>query len=89
MAVDPFENFAQSPMAPATDCFGILPSDVADLPSATKALYIGTGGDVNVLAVSASGPVVLRNVGAGTILPIRVAKVLASGTTADHIIGLG
>lgn len=89
MAVDPFEKFAESPMAPASDCFAVSPSDADELPRVPKALYVGTAGDVNIVAVASETPVVLRNVTAGSILPIRVARVLASGTTADHIVGLG
>ena len=46
MFQDPFERTTDSPMAPAEVCFAITPSDVLDLPRATKAIYVGLAGDV-------------------------------------------
>ena len=40
------ENSHDSPVAPAESCFAIEPDDAADLPRATKALFIGSGGDL-------------------------------------------
>ena len=87
MAIDTFKNFADSPMAPASDCFAVQPSDSAQLPRVTKALYIGTSGDVNLQCVQSGAAVTFRNVGAGSFLDVRAVAVLATGTTADHIGG--
>ena len=52
----------------------------------TKALYVGTGGNVNV--VMEGGQTVLHsNVPSGAILPIRVKQVLNTNTTASTIVG--
>lgn len=88
MFEDPFMMSVDSPSAPAALCFSVTPNDLADLPRATKAIYIGQGGDVALVSVRSDVPVIFRNVPAGAILDVRVQAVRATGTTADHIIGL-
>ncbi len=88
MQQDPFRNQADSPMAPAEFCFEITPSDTAELMCATKALYIGEGGDLVVTSVRADNPVVFTGVPSGSIIDVRARKISASGTTATNIIGL-
>lgn len=88
MVHDPFRNAADSVTAPAENCFAIVPDDVADLPSATKAIYIGTGGDVTLRPVAGDTDVVFRNLADGSVLDVRVRAVRAAGTTADDIVGL-
>ncbi len=50
-------------------------------------LYVGTGGDVSI-QTSAAQPVILKNVGDASFIPINVGRVNASGTTATDIIAL-
>lgn len=50
-------------------------------------LYVGTGGDVNI-QTSATAPVLLKNVGDASFIPINVGRVNASSTTASDIIAL-
>ena len=71
MFQDPFERTTDSPMAPAEVCFAITPSDVLDLPRATKAIYVGLSGDVALSPVRGDTPVVFKKVNAGTILDVR------------------
>jgi hypothetical protein len=86
---DPFESAADSPVAPAESCFAIVPDDAAELPRATKALFIGSGGDLTVRAVRDGEPVTFRNLAPGSILDVRARAVLQTGTTAGDIVGLG
>ena len=88
MFKDPFESAADSVTAPSEFCFPITPDDSLDLPQATKALYIGAGGDVTVLPVRNDAPVTFRSVAAGMVLDVRARAVLATGTTAANIVGL-
>ena len=88
MFQDPFDRNTDSPTAPAEDCFAITPSDSADLPRATKAIYVGQAGHVALVTVRGSSAVVFRNVAAGTIIDVRVRAVKATGTTAGEIVGL-
>jgi hypothetical protein len=85
---DPFAGQADSTMSPATRCFAVTPSDSADLPQATKALYVGTAGDVVLLSIDSAASVAFRNVPAGSILDVRARAVRATGTTAADIVGL-
>ncbi|WP_086606502.1 spike base protein, RCAP_Rcc01079 family [Erythrobacter donghaensis] len=88
MPIDPFANAADSLTSPAGNCFAIVPSDTVDLPVNAKAIYIGSGGNLVVLAMNAAAPVTLRNTIAGSILDIRVRRILATGTTAQDLVGL-
>lgn len=84
---DRFENRAQSLEAPASDGFAITPNDGADLSETSRALYIGTGGAISL--VLASGVALsFANVHGGTILPLRVKAIKATGTNASDMIGL-
>lgn len=88
MPVDSFSSFVDSPIAPASRCFSVVPSDDAELAVVTKALYVGSGGDVVLRAVDAVADVTFRNVSAGSTLDVRVRAVRAAGTTAADIVGL-
>jgi hypothetical protein len=63
----------------------VTPSDSTVL-TPTRALYVGTAGNVSVLMMNGV-TVTFSNVQAG-ILPIQVTQVLATGTTASNIIAL-
>jgi len=88
MFEDPYRQSVDSPMTPAENCFVIAPSDTAELPRATKAIYIGEAGDVTLVPVRGKTPVTFRNLPAGLILDVRVRAILASGTTARELVGL-
>ena len=65
-----------------------MPDDTADLPAATKAIYVGSGGDVPLQLVGSDGEVVFSNVPTGTVLAVRVAAVRQTGTSAANLVGL-
>lgn len=73
---------------PATRAFDVTASDTVDFSQGlSRALYVGTGGDVAVVMVSGNA-VVFRNVQAGSVLPVQAKRVNATGTTASNILGL-
>lgn len=84
---DRFANHAASLDAPADTAFVITPNDAADLADTTRAIYVGGAGNLAVTMVS-GGDVILSAVPAGTVLPLRVRRVKATGTTATAIVGL-
>lgn len=88
MPQDPFESVSDSLIAPAEFCFAIIPDDGIDIDRATKAIYIGSGGDIALQLLGTNAPVTFRNVPAGTVIDVRVARVWAAGTTATDIVGL-
>jgi len=73
---------------PATRVAAVTPSDTANLSTPSRALYIGTAGDVAVIPAGQTTPVTFVGVLAGSIIPVRVSRVLATGTTADDILSL-
>lgn len=84
----PFENYTDSPTAPALICFDIEPNDAADIARVTKALYVGEGGDVVLRSALGDSDVTFRNLPAGYILDVRVSAVRSTGTTAASLVGL-
>ncbi|MEE4200897.1 spike base protein, RCAP_Rcc01079 family [Erythrobacter sp.] len=84
---DPFAASTDSVIAPARHAFAIIADDANDLALFTKALYIGTGGDLVVRPVDSDADVTFRNVQTGAILDVRCRAVRASGTSAADIVG--
>jgi hypothetical protein len=77
-------------MTPAVDASAVTPGDTTLNP--TRALYIGTGGNLTVqMAADLDGEggetVTFISVATGSILPISVIKVTAA-TTASSIVAL-
>jgi len=71
--------------APAGGAFVVTPSNTTKFRA--NALYVGTTGNVAVTMEDGS-QVTFSTVPAGSVLPLRVSQVLATGTTASNIIGL-
>ncbi|MHA7820218.1 MAG: spike base protein, RCAP_Rcc01079 family [Erythrobacter sp.] len=88
MIDDPFAGTTNSLISPALDCFEITPDDSSDLTTATKAIYIGIGGDIVLRAVGSDSDVTLRNTIGGSIIDVRVRAIRSTGTTATDIVGL-
>ena len=70
----------------ASNGAAVTPSDSTEL-AGVRALYVGVAGNV---AVVMAGGASLTFVGAaaGSILPLRVTKVMSTNTTATNIIAL-
>lgn len=83
-AVDPFNGQSPTAQSPPTSGAAVTPADGADLASVTKALFVGGAGALAVVMADGSS-VTLTGVTAGAYLPIRVARVKSTGTTATNI----
>lgn len=70
---------------PATRAATVVPSDTADLSHISSALYVGVKGDVKLVTHSFE---TVTFVAVSGILPVRVRRVFASGTTASAILAL-
>jgi hypothetical protein len=71
---------------PAYDAATVTPSDSTHLGN-VRGLFVGGAG--NVAVTTAKGTTLtFTGVVAGTILPVMVAKVLSTGTTATNIAAL-
>lgn len=88
MPFDPFDSTSDSLISPAKVAFAITPDDAAQLPGATKAIYVGTGGDIAFVLIGSDTPVLFRNVPDGSIMALRLRAVRAAGTTAADLVGL-
>lgn len=84
---DDFSSYNDGLTTPAVAAEAASPSDTLDMEFVTRAIYVGQGGDMNVMLKSGD-TVLMRNMQAGVIYPLRVIRVLATGTTAVDIVGL-
>jgi hypothetical protein len=66
--------------------FSITPDDDNDLAQIANAIYCGGAGDI-VLVTPSGAQLTFSAVAAGTVLPFKAKKVLATGTTATNLIG--
>lgn len=69
------------------DAFAITPNDTVAAPF--TALYIGGAGDVTLISRNTGASVVFKAVPVGTTLYVAGSQVMATGTTATNIVGLG
>ena len=80
-------HFPRGNGTPGVGAFAITPDDGDDLPFVTRAVYIGGEGDLAVKPVDGD-PVTFVGLSAGTVLPVQITRVYATGTTATNLIGL-
>lgn len=82
-------NRAITEPGPATEAEAVTPDD--STIQYWRSLYVADGGagkDVTVVPIAGSDPVTFADVPIGTILPIAVKKVMATGTTSTDIVGM-
>jgi hypothetical protein len=84
---DKFSEYTSGLSSPICGGFEIIPDDASDLVSLTRAIILENGGDVTVLLKNGD-TLTLPSLTAGVIYPIRVVRVLATGTTATGLKGL-
>ena len=78
-------------MSMYTHAEALTKSDSTIVPSSIKALYVGGAGDVAVVMLddsSTASAVTFKAVPVGTILPIRVQKLMSTNTSATLVLGL-
>jgi hypothetical protein len=87
MTVSDFTDRAQSQTGPASLLRPVVPDDAADLPDgAARSLFVGGGGALAVVDISGRTATILS--APYQYHPIRVRRVLATGTTATAILAL-
>lgn len=85
---DKFDRYANEEIdSPASHAFAITKSDETIFDQPTRALWVGGAGDVAVRMMGGE-TVTFASVPAGTLLPVRVDKVLSTGTSASAIVGV-
>lgn len=91
---DYLTTWVKSANGPFVRAYTITPDSYNNLSRYPRAIYVGTTGNVQVLPITTTtplpSPVQFDAVPAGTILNIRVKKVLpvTTGTPAEGLIGL-
>lgn len=75
---------AQEQVQPAANGEAVTPNDSTTVYS--RGVWVGTGGDLAVTMYDSGQSVTFPNVQSGSLLPIRVSKVLSTGTTASDIV---
>ena len=86
MAVDTYPQ-SGGLESPASSAFAVSPSDASDLPTLTRALYVGVSGSLVVTLIGDASSVTFANLTAGWH-PIRARKIHATGTSAGSILGI-
>jgi hypothetical protein len=71
------------PMYPG-DAAAVTPSDTVDLAT-PSVVWVGTAGNVKVTTAQGT-EVVFTSVPGGTVLPVQVIRVWATGTAATNIV---
>lgn len=84
---DRFEGSVAGLSSPASHAFAVTPSDGVDLPEVTRAVYVGGSGSL-VATLSSGSTATFSGLIGGTILPMRIRRIHASGTTATALVGL-
>ena len=83
---DTFSSHAESLNTPPSHLLAVTPNDATDLPFASRGLNVAQAGTVRVTTVGGSTATV--SIAAGIVLPIRVTRVWATGTTAAGIVAM-
>lgn len=73
--------------SPGENAFAVTPSDVDNFPISARAVYVGGTGDASVITVGGD-TVTFVGLPTGSILPVRVIRVNATGTTASDLVAI-
>lgn len=65
----------------------VVPDDSTELARVSRALWVGTAGNITVLTAS-DQVVLIKNVPGGTLLPIQIKRVNNTATTASNMVSL-
>jgi hypothetical protein len=86
---DRFDKFFVNANDPADHAYAITPDATTDLANFTRAIYVGSGGNLTVTMVTETSNTFVTFVGVptGSVLPIRVKRV-STASTANSIVGI-
>jgi len=85
--LDKFQDHHNGLTGPICGGFDITPDDANDLAQMTRGVMVSSAGDVAVVLRDGDA-ITLPGLAPGVIYPLRIAKVLMTGTTATGIKGL-
>lgn len=84
---DKFSSHGADLESPALNAAAITPHDTNELSTWTRAIYVGTGGNI-VLVTAGGSEVTFTAVPQGAILPVRAKIVKNTSTTASNLVAL-
>jgi hypothetical protein len=85
MATAPLYQLDAKNAQPAVAAVAVATAD-ADLPTyPTRALWVGTAGNLSLVLADGGTAVTIKNVANGTLLPFSVKQVKAATTAADIV----
>lgn len=73
---------------PATSLVAVTASNTTVYSPPLRRVYIGTTGNIALLAQNDTVAVTFETVPAGTVLDVCAVKVMSTGTTASNIVGM-
>lgn len=85
-ATDLYAGMGPGVNSPCRHAAVVTPSDSTDL-TYVSVLFIGGSGNVAVIT-AAGETVTIAGVVAGSVLPLRVSRVMSTNTTATNIVAL-
>jgi hypothetical protein len=90
MANEPHGAGGSAPVRsdPVRNAAAVTTHDTNELASVTTGLYVGGAGNVTVVMAGGTSGVAFVGVPTGTILPLQVKIVMATGTDATNIVAL-
>jgi hypothetical protein len=88
MAANDPEGGASPTTQPIGDAAAVTPSDTVDLTTVCRGLWVGGGGNVELITFPGAHDVTFIGVPSGTLLPVRASRVKAGATTATSILAL-
>ena len=77
---------SSSDLAVGQAAFVIVPHNTTKFARRARAFYVGVGGDITVLT-GAGDVVQLKDVPQGSVIPLEIVRVNATGTTASSLVG--
>lgn len=83
---DPFQKLETGLNSPARNAYAVTPDDNTDLPTVSRALWVGTSGDVVAILANDSSAVTFKNVSG--FLAVAAKRIKATGTTATNVVAL-
>ena len=77
--------FVDTSIAPARNASAVTPHATNALANVSKALWVGTGGDLVVRCADDDADVTIPGVPSGSIIPVRVTHVRATSPAAGIV----
>lgn len=82
---DPYDSYQPGLESPIFGAESVTPDDEDEFDRPSRALYVGTGGNISVLMHNGV-EITYTNVPDGSWMPLRCRRVNATGTNATDIV---